>query len=278
MGRRERPTHLWAILPSSSNVTVRAFDDSDTIVASADGWVTDGVAGASLPTAGIPVGTYTVTAEYHGTPPFAGSTSDPVSLEVVKIPRSLSLAGGPATGTVVVPGGGIRLKADVDFGMGGYTIDFYETTGGAHDLLGSGVASGGFYPFTPPQASIDLAGRDAGVYTFSAEWPGNAAETSAVDSVTVTVERAATTISLDITPTSVEQNHQATLTWAITRPASSFEASGSVTIRDETTDAILGTGNHGGKLPSVSWRSEATRLARRTMATTITLALQLRRR
>jgi len=138
-------------------------------------------ASLTLPTTGVPLGTYPVTAVYSGNEALTGSTSNSVTVTVTSsyTPTvALSVSPNPVT-----PPEQITLACTVT-GVSGQaaptgTVYFYlgSTYLGADSLNGSGVAS----------FATSTAGDPAGTYAVSATYLGdsNYAKTSASASVTV---------------------------------------------------------------------------------------------
>jgi hypothetical protein len=142
-----------------------------------------GSASFSIATAGVPLGAYSVTADYLGDSADQPSTSAPVTVTITIAPTTTTLTAMPTT---VTEGGAVTLKATVAKTSGtgtpaGTVTFYYGNTVLETANLSNGVA----------QISATTSGVPPGTYAITAKYSGDANDASSTSnhvSVTVTAD------------------------------------------------------------------------------------------
>ena len=159
-----------------SKGTVAFFADGSQFASAP---VSDGVATLTAATAGLPVGTYSVQANYSGTATAVPSSSATVSVKLTAAASTTTLSASPAS---VTPPADVTLTATVASADGTPTgsVTFYDGT----LSLGAVDLSAGKASFT-----ASTKGLAAGSYSVHAAYSGSANISSSVSSnVSVTVK------------------------------------------------------------------------------------------
>ena len=196
-------------------------------------------------------GHYAVRAVWKGTPNWPTSSSSVATFEVVKRPVVLEVAASPTTD---VPGGASTLTARVRVDNPPTTyvipgsIDFYETTGGANDLVGSAALSFVGGP-TWNRAQLSLSNLGSGTHTYEARYSGTSTLGSASAITTVEIGRQMSLPALSIDPNPVLNTGHATATVYIGTSRNAPDdsgaalppATGTVTVKRASNDAVLGS-------------------------------------
>ena len=159
-----------------SKGTVAFFADGSQFASAP---VADGVATLTAATAGLPVGTYSVQANYSGTATAVPSSSATVSVKLTAAASTTTLSASPSS---VTPPADVTLTATVASADGTPTgsVTFYDGT----LSLGAVDLSAGKASFT-----ASTKGLAAGSYSVHAEYSGSANISSSVSSnVSVTVK------------------------------------------------------------------------------------------
>ena len=189
---------------------------------------------ATLSTASLPAGTYSLTARFVGNSSFGASTSAAASVTVT---------GSTATTTTT------RLVASPNPVSAGQTLNMVATVSasgttslsGTVNFLNGSTVLGSASVSSSGVATLSTASLPAGTYSLTAQYLGNAslgASTSAAASVTVNAALATTSISLVATPNPVTEGQALILTATVTESGTSAPA-GTVSFMNGAT--VLGT-------------------------------------
>jgi uncharacterized repeat protein (TIGR03803 family) len=168
-------TVIGGSAPATGTVT---FYYGSTVLGS--GTVNSQVASYSASTAGIPPGTYGVTAQYFGDSTYSGSTSAPVPITVVAAPTSTALT---ASSAAVTAPSTVTLTATVTGSSGTIPAGRVTFFNSANALVTVPLTNGTAAYVAPTE------GFPAGTYQITALYSGgsgDAASTSSVVSVTIT--------------------------------------------------------------------------------------------
>jgi hypothetical protein len=177
------PAQLGQTVALKATVTASAGTPTGTVTFSIDGstigsaTVTSGVASLTVPTAGLPTGTYAVVATYSGNSTIKGS-SQTTNIVLQAAKSTVVVSGSP---NPVTPGTTLTLKATVS-GIDGTptgTVTFYFGTLN----LGSATLSGGAGSITLP-----TTGLPAGSYTITADYGGSSTYTTGSGSTSISVK------------------------------------------------------------------------------------------
>jgi uncharacterized repeat protein (TIGR03803 family) len=192
-------TVTGASVPATGTVT---FYYGSTVLGS--GTVNAQVASYSASTAGIPAGTYGVTAQYSGDSAYSASTSAPVPVTVEAAPTSTVLAASAAT--VTAPST-VTLTATVT-GPSGTTptgrVTFYSST---NALVTVSLTNGTAVYVAPTE------GFPAGTYQITAQYSGGAGDAASTSTpVSVTINPIETFTLLSASPSSVTRPNPVSLT------------------------------------------------------------------
>jgi hypothetical protein len=168
-----------------------------------------GVATLTANTAGIALGTYSVTARYAGDANYGPATTSPLSITLVaKSATTLGLT--PATQSVVSGGPKPSFTATVTGNMAGH-----QPTGTVTFLSGSTVLGTALLEQAPTYSdatfSASAAGVPAGKYPVTASYPGDSWNNASTSSA-VTVIVQADSVAVTAAPNPVPANTAVTLT------------------------------------------------------------------
>ena len=194
-------------------------------------------------------GTYSITASFAGNDQYAASTSDPQTLEVNKVPTTLTLSLDNndivSTKTIYV-GDFPFLKCTLDQSINGV---FNLTVNGENHVEGfvNGKYTyerhtGGYKVSWVPDYFCNFYNLPAGTYTYKATYAGNDKyEGSESDEVTLTVLKNPTTISVaEITP--ITEGQDAAITVNMTPSDTSAVATLTVGEKEYKVAVVKGTG------------------------------------
>ncbi|OCW59542.1 beta strand repeat-containing protein [Hoeflea olei] len=184
---------------------------------------------ATYSTAGLAVGSHSITAEYAGDTNNATATSAAVTITVAKVEPTISVSASDAAPAF---GASVTLTATL---AGGASPSGTVTFKDGATTLGTGTISG-------TTATYSTAALAVGSHTITAEYVGDANNLSAVSaSTTVTVAKA--TPTLTVSPSTATPAFGASVTFTATF-ADSSAPTGTVTFKDGST--TLGTGTISG--------------------------------
>lgn len=188
----------------------------------------------------LPRGVYAVSADFSGFGDWQPS-SGTATVEVVGEATGVELAVQSPSGFPIVPGEEYRLWARVTGAEIG-TVAFYETTSGTDVLLGTSPV--GWDPFIHGIRVAILTVPDPateGVHTFRADYLGTQRWLPSSDDATVTVAKATVNLGFNVGPKTLEHPGEVTIGWNVRGNDETFAATGSVEIRNETTDELITT-------------------------------------
>jgi len=213
------------VAPSTATGSVQFRDGSTPIGASTT--VTAGV--AQITTNALALGSHSLTAQFTPTNNFTGSTSSPVTLQVIAPPTATTTALAVTPAGPVAHGTTVTLDATVTPNTAVGSVQFLD---GA-TVLGSSPLSSG-------TASLALSALASGSHSLTAKFvPTNAAAfgtSTSTPATTLTVNAQGTTTTLAVSPAGpVTVGNSVTLT----ATASPSSAAGAVKFFDGTT--LLGT-------------------------------------
>jgi hypothetical protein len=214
---------------------------------------------AQIPADTLEEGSYTIRAEWVGTPNWLASTSAAVQFFVDRRPVVMTLV---ATPTDDVPNGGSTLTANVMVEDPPHTyvipgsVEFHDLTGGGDVIVGTSNLS---YVGDPHwnRATIDVSGLDeSGVHTYEARFAGTASLAAGSAQATVTIGEQLSALYLTVAPNPVlsTANATATVNLATSRRDGSTltplpAATGTLTVKRVSTGAVLGTTTVNGNGP-----------------------------
>ncbi|WP_158789660.1 Ig-like domain-containing protein [Granulicella sp. L46] len=189
---------------------------------------------ATLSTASLPAGTYSLTAHYQGTTSLGASTSAVASVIVNSSAAKTTATSLVASPNSVSAGQTLNLVATVSAsGTASFsgTVNFMNGS----TVLGSGsVSSSGV-------ATLSTASLPAGTYSLTAHYQGTTslgASTSAAASVTVNASTSTTSIALAATPNPVTEGQALILTATVTENGTAV-STGAVSFMNGSS--VLGT-------------------------------------
>jgi Bacterial Ig-like domain (group 3) len=229
-----QPLNLVATVSASGTASFSGtvnFMNGSTMLGSA----TVGSSGvATLSTASLPAGTYSLTAHYQGTTSLGASTSAVASVIVNSSAAKTTATSLVASPNPVSAGQTLNLVATVSAsGTASFsgTVNFMNGS----TVLGSGsVSSSGV-------ATLSTASLPAGTYSLTAHYQGTTslgASTSAAASVTVNASTSTTSIALSATPNPVTEGQALILTATVTENGTAV-STGAVSFMNGSS--VLGT-------------------------------------
>jgi len=250
------PDIPWSVFfPITATVTptpgpngIAEFTISDagaTVVAHSLIAVENGVATAQFSSGALGVGTFDVVVQFHGIGDWQPSSGQ-ASFDAGDVTTTnLRLVG--ANSRTIVPGGSAVLRADMT-GTSSGNVDFYETVDGVDVLLGTTSVHTDFFVFNSYHADLTIDSIAEGSHHYVAHYLGSfrAQPSSAV--LDRTVAKAGTTTSVLFNPTTVESGTSINVGWSVFAPESDFPASGTVELRNETTNELLASGGLTGQV------------------------------
>lgn len=209
-------------------------------------------------------GAYTVRAAWPGSANWQASSSPAMALSISKRPVSMDVS---ATPFALLPGEGTTLSARVavadppsTYAISG-NVDFYETTGGMEQLLGTGALA---YTGDPTwnSASYAVPSVVAGARTYEARFPGTAtlAAHTVPISVTAGIQRSAVGLSFSPNPVPNTEGSSAQV-WLSTFREGDFAGglpapTGTLTLKAQPAGTVIatipvaGNGGHAFPLPA----------------------------
>jgi hypothetical protein len=189
----------------------------------------------------LPRGAYTVTAAFAGFGDWQPSSAT-AAVEVIGEASGVELTVQSPSGFPIVPGEQYRLWAQVTLAEIG-TVAFYETTSGTDVLLGT--ASVGLDPVVQGIRRALLTVPDPateGVHTFRADYLGTERWLPSSDDATATVAKATVNLGFNVGPKTLEHPGEVTIAWNVRGNDETFAVTGTVDIKNETTDELITTG------------------------------------
>ena len=195
-------------------------------------------------------GAYVLRAEFMGYGPAQPSVSSSTAFTVLPIPTSVAVT---APENVHLPAAPIRLQALTGWGAGtgrtgepGGTVTFFDVTGGGRVELGSAtVTLDCCVMYQPMMAHFDAPGRLPGTYAFEARYDGSATVGQSTSTVSVTVAKAPSQVTLQGYPPTIQANHEVVFTargQVMTASGWAPPTGGTLTLTDADLDVVLATG------------------------------------
>jgi hypothetical protein len=194
-------------------------------------------------------GGYTIRASWPGADPWQASSSAAMPLVITKRPVAMEADALPAA---LLPGEGTTLSARVAIANPPATyvingsVDFYETTGGTEQLLGTGTLAYAGDP-TWNTASLSLASVSAGTHAYEARFPGTSVLAARTVPILVTVGQQLSAVGLTFAPNPVLNTEQASAqVWLSTFRAGDLTGglpapTGTLTVRAQPSGTVIGT-------------------------------------
>ncbi len=242
-----------AVSPGSGTPTgTVTFDDNGTPLS--DGTVTLSSGVASFTTSSLAVGTQSITAVYSGDTNFTISTSSAVS-QIVNLASSttaLTSSANPSTSGQSVTFTATVAAVSPGSGTPTGTVDFYDGTVNAADLIGQGTLNGVSGNDQATFTTSTTSPLALGTHPITAVYSGDTNFTTSTSSVFSQVVLPATTTTLTSSGTPSVFGQSVTFTATVAHTAGTGTPTGTVTFLDNGTS--IGTGT----LSVVSGQDQAT--------------------
>lgn len=258
---------------SSLAVPTGALSFSDGGVSLGSATLNNGAASLTAPS--LAAGTHTITARYSGDGNYAVASSAAISYVVGKASVTVALTGASST---IGYGSSLAVQVSVKNSGGAPpagTVTFYD---GAHPAGTATLQSG--------TAAFTFTGLAGGAHSLTASYAGDANNNSGNSAAqSVTVNPAATTLTLAASATSVSASSSVTLSATVSHSVGSAAPTGSVTFYDGVTalgsatpnasgTATLATSSLSGGAHTItaSYAGDANYAASRAGSVTVTVA------